>query len=95
MSQLIFDYKNFLQASDSGNPPLATETTIYIEVTDLPLSTLILTDDSDLSTGSTGMTVIVLASLASATIILLLILACIVVKCKRENKVRHQAKSAI
>nr|XP_039267146.1 protocadherin beta-16-like [Styela clava] len=87
LTELLGEHTLVIKARDKGNPPQEAQTRLIIKVTDVPLASIIPNyADSDEARESSKITVIVLATLASATVILLLVLACIVIKCRKENK---------
>ncbi|XP_002129128.2 protocadherin beta-18 [Ciona intestinalis] len=88
MSDMLGLHTIVVKAQDLGSPPLKSEIIFYVEVTDLPYAQLMRNTQSPQNTRPVAgnVTMILIVSLGSATLLLVAILACVVVRCKRENK---------
>lgn len=79
------------QAQDSGSPPLAGYTSLRVMVTDLPLNQLQALRErlkkSEEDPAKEDFTVVWIASLATVTVLLIVVLTGVVVKCRKDNKV--------
>nr|CAB3264696.1 putative protocadherin beta-18 [Phallusia mammillata] len=87
LDTMLGDHYITLKAQDSGVPPSAGFTILNVKVTDLPLHQIISMQkrlNEDVATGD--LSVVLIASLAAATVLLIIVLTGVAVRCKRENK---------
>ncbi|CAK8673498.1 unnamed protein product [Clavelina lepadiformis] len=88
LKDMIGTHTIMIKAQDLGSPSQSSFTTLRIEVYDVPLALLptSIKQYDGLEDGKNDYTIILIASLAAATLLLVLVLTAVVVKCKRENK---------